>query len=185
MNVTCETKALNRALELAASAAERKTSIPILANVRLAADDGVLVVTGTDLELGIMARLDAAVREPGQICLPAKDLKDLVKSAAKWGGEISITVQENSALIEYPTAVGVSTLRMVGMSAESYPNLPMADRPLNGVGEFTGADLCRLIDRTAYAISAEESRFTLNGALWRSNPRTWPASWTKSTTGRT
>lgn len=166
MNVTCETKALNRALELAASAAERKTSIPILALVRLAADDGALTLTGTDLELGIIARVDATVRESGQICLPAKDLKDLVKSAAKWGGEISITTMEgNAALVTYPTATGESTRRMVGMSAESYPDLPMADRPLNGVGEFTGAALCRLIDRTAYAINPEESRFTLNGAL--------------------
>lgn len=177
MNVTIETKALNRALELAASAAERKAKIPILAHVRLAADDGVLSLAGTDLELGIVARVDAAVREGGQICLPAKDLKDLVKSAAKWGGEISITTMEgNAALVTYPTATGESTRRMVGLEALSFPDLPTPAKSLElealadgskwqPIGAITGSALCRLIDRTAYAISPEESRFTLNGAL--------------------
>jgi len=168
MNLTCETKALQKALDLAASVVERKSTIPILHCIRIAANGPTVTVTGTDLELGLICDLPALVTVAGQICLPAKDLKDVVKSAAKFGGQINITVHDTFALIEYPTATGTSTLKMPGMSAESFPELPKVGA--DSIGAFTGAGLCRLIDRTAYAISPEESRFTLNGALLQYRP---------------
>ncbi len=155
---TVQRSALVRELSLAIGSVERKTTIPILSNVRLEADESRgLSITATDLELGIQCRCDAEVRAGGATTLPAKRLLDYVRLLPDGPVEFSVGDSEWTSI-----KAGRARTRIAGMSVESFPQCP--PRPAAECA-IPLAGLALLIRRTSYAISAEESRFTLNGAL--------------------
>jgi len=144
-------------LSLAMGAVERKTTIPILGNVRLEASDfGYLAITATDLEIGLQCRCPAEVKKPGVVTLPAKRLLDYVRLLPD--GPVEIRFTENDwARIQ----AGRSKMRMAGLSAESFPELPA---PPDSGFDIPLKTLARMIQRVLFAISLEQSRFTLEGA---------------------
>jgi DNA polymerase-3 subunit beta len=150
---------LVRELSLAVGAVERKTTIPILGNVRLEASDfGHLAITATDLEIGMQSRCPAEVKTPGVATLPAKRLLDYVRLLPD--GQVEIEFAENDwATIR----AGRSKTRMAGLSAESFPELPA---PPDSGFDIPLKTLARMIRRVLFAISLEQSRFTLEGALF-------------------
>ena len=150
---------LVRELSLAVGAVERKTTIPILSNVRLeASDSGHLAITATDLEIGMQSRCPAEVKKPGVATLPAKRLLDYVRLLPD--GPVEIRFTENDwATIQ----AGRSKTRMAGLSAESFPELPA---PPDSGFDIPLKTLARMIQRVLFAISLEQSRFTLEGALF-------------------
>src|SRR5262245_44081924 len=79
MEITINNRQLQGALGLAAAMAERKTTIPILANVLLSAEGNALTLTGTDLETALRTSVEAAVAKSGSITLPAKRFFDYVR----------------------------------------------------------------------------------------------------------
>lgn len=150
---------LVRELALAVGAVERRTTIPILGNVKLEASDfGHLALTATDLELGMMCRCEAQVKVPGETTLPAKRLFDYVRLLPD--GPVEIKVGDtNWATI----TAGRSRTRLAGMSCESFPELPAGTEPIS---KFPLAAFAKMVQRTIYAICLEESRFTLAGAMF-------------------
>ena len=157
MEFTVSKADLVRELNLSQGVVEKKTTIPILSNVLLEASGERLVLTATDLELGIRCAAPAKVKSAGAGTIPAKRLLDYVRLLPE--GEVQIRITENHWA---NITAGRSKTRMAGMSRESYPELPempdtLATLP---IGLLSG-----LIAKTIFAISAEESRFTLNGAL--------------------
>lgn len=153
-----------RSLELAAKlarvigAVERKTTIPILSNVLIEATETGLWLTATDLELAIRVACDSNIRRVGSGTVPAKRLLDW--ASALPDGDVSVKWLDNQSM----TAVcGRSRMRLSGMSRESFPQMPaMPDEASGAIGAL---GLAAMIARTVFAISSEESRFTLNGAL--------------------
>jgi DNA polymerase-3 subunit beta len=115
-------------------------------------------MTATDLELGIRSSCAAKVSKEGSACVPAKKLLDYTRLLDD--GEIAIKSLENFWIqITYKR----SRTKMVGMSRESFPVLPpFPSKQL----EVPTKDLISMISRTIFAISSEESRYTLNGALF-------------------
>ena len=148
---------LVRELSLSQGVVEKKTTIPILSNVLLETRGDRVVLTATDLELGIRCSCPAKVKKEGSGTVPAKKLLDYVRLLPD--AELTIKFLENHWA---NLTCGRSKTRMAGMSRESFPELPqMPDH----VAEIPVKMLSSMIARTAFAISMEESRFTLNGAL--------------------
>jgi DNA polymerase-3 subunit beta len=157
MEFTVSKADLVRELSLSQGVVEKKTTIPILSNVLLEASGDRLFLTATDLELGLRTSCPAKVKKEGSGTIPAKKLLDYVRLLPD--AEITIKFAEN----HWATLTcGRSKTRIAGMNRESFPELPpMPDT----VAELPSKQLSAMIARTMFAISMEESRFTLNGAL--------------------
>ena len=157
MEFTVSKTDLVRELSLSQGVVEKKTTIPILSNVLVETAGDRINLTTTDLELGIRCSCPARVKKQGAGTIPAKRLLDYVRLLPDT--DLDIKLQEN----QWASLVcGRSRTRIAGMSRESFPELPampdvLADIPVSV--------LASMIARTIFAISAEESRFTLNGAL--------------------
>jgi DNA polymerase III subunit beta len=157
MEFTVNKADLVRELGLSQGVVEKKTTIPILSNVLVEARDGRVILTATDLELGVRCSCPAKVKKEGAGTIPAKRLLDYVRLLPE--GELTVKFLENHwANIN----CGRSRTKMAGMSRESFPELPQMPEM---VAEAPAGLLSSMIARTIFAISAEETRFTLNGAL--------------------
>jgi DNA polymerase-3 subunit beta len=148
---------LVRELNLSQGVVERKTTIPILSNILIEASGDALVLTATDLELGIRCEAPAKVKTAGAGTIPAKKLLDYVRLLPE--AEVQVKIADN----HWATLVcGRSRTRIAGMSRESFPELPEMPAPMTRIPVGL---LAAMISKTIFSISAEESRFTLNGAL--------------------
>src|ERR1700733_4109343 len=157
MEFTVNRTDLVRELSLSQGVVEKKTTIPILSNVLLEASGDRLTLTATDLELGIRCSCPARVKKEGAGTVPARKLLDYVRLLPE--ADVNMKFLENHWA---NITCGRSRTRIAGMSRESFPELPqMPDR----MAEVPVKTLASMIARTAFAISMEKSRFTLNGAL--------------------
>lgn len=162
MEFTVNKADLVRELSLSQGVVEKKTTIPILSNVLLEAREDRLILTATDLELGIRCSCPAKVKKEGAGTVPARKLLDYVRLLPD--AELTIKFLENHWA---NLTCGRSKTRMAGMSRESFPELPQMPEH---VAEIPVKLLSSMIARTGFAISAEESRFTLSGALMLLKP---------------
>lgn len=157
MEFTVSKTDLVRELSLSQGVVEKKTTIPILSNVLVEAEGDRINLTATDLELGIRCSCPAKVKRQGAGTMPAKRLLDYVRLLPD--ADLNVKLQEN----QWASLVcGRSRTRIAGMSRESFPELPEMPEPL---AEIPVGVLASMIGKTIFSISAEESRFTLNGAL--------------------
>jgi DNA polymerase-3 subunit beta len=157
MEFTVSKADLVRELSLSQGVVEKKTTIPILSNVLLEASGDRISLTATDLELGIRCSCPARVKKEGAGTVPARKLLDFVRLLPE--GDITMKFLDN----HWASIVcGRSKTRIAGMSRESFPELPQMPAKIADIPVKTMASL---IARTQFAISMEESRFTLNGAL--------------------
>jgi DNA polymerase-3 subunit beta len=157
MEFTVSKADLVRELSLSQGVVEKKTTIPILSNVLLEARDNRLFLTATDLELGLRTSCPARVKKEGSGTIPARKLLDYVRLLPD--AEITVKFLENHWA---NFTCGRSRTRIAGMSRESFPELPVMPEVIT---EISVKQLSAMISRTMFAISMEESRFTLNGAL--------------------
>ncbi|MBI5085316.1 MAG: DNA polymerase III subunit beta [Acidobacteria bacterium] len=164
MEFTVSKADLVRELNLSQGVVEKKTTIPILSNVLLEVSGDRVMLTATDLELGIRCSAPAVVKSAGAGTIPAKRLLDYVRLLPDADVVVKFSDSHWASL-----TCGRSKTRIAGMSRESYPELPqMAET----VAQFPIGVLAGMISKTIFAISAEESRFTLNGALIQIKGRT-------------
>ena len=148
---------LLRELELTQGVVERKTTIPILSNLLVEAKGNGLSITATDLELSIRTSCEARVKKEGSGTIPAKKLYDIVRLLPE--AEIKFKLLENHWI---QVTCERKNYKLVGMSKENFPALPtFPDVSIKVPAGLLGG----LIAKTTFAISAEESRYTLNGAL--------------------
>jgi DNA polymerase-3 subunit beta len=157
MEFTVSKADLVRELSLSQGVVEKKTTIPILSNVLLEARGDRLFLTATDLELGLRTSCAARVKKEGSGTIPARKLLDYVRLLPD--ADITVKFGENNWA---NFTCGRSRTRIAGMSRESFPELPAMPE---AIAEFPVKQLSAMIARTMFAISMEESRFTLNGAL--------------------
>jgi len=157
MEFTVSKADLVRELNLSQGVVEKKTTIPILSNVLVEAAADRIHLTATDLELGIRSSCPARVKKPGAGTIPAKRLLDYVRLLPD--ADVEVKLQEN----QWASLVcGRSRTRIAGMSRESFPELPQMPETL---AQIPVRVLASMIAKTIFAISMEESRFTLNGSL--------------------
>jgi DNA polymerase III subunit beta len=158
MEITVSRQDLVRELTATQSVVERKTTIPILSNFLLEAEDDRLSLTATDLDQAIRTSAAVKVKKPGSCTIPARKLYDYIKLLPD--GDISIKLLENHWV---QIRSGRSNTKIVGMARANYPQVP--EFPTVPATSIPIAALKALIARTIFAISNEESRYTLNGAL--------------------
>jgi DNA polymerase-3 subunit beta len=162
MEFTAKKSDLLRELDLAQGVVEKKTTIPILSNLLLEAGDGSVRLSATDLELGIMSRCPAKVKKEGSGTVPARRLVDIVRSLPE--ADVKFKILENHWV---QLTCERSSFKLVGMARDNFPALPPVPASL---ATLPGAALATLIKRTSFAVSSEESRYTLNGALLSLKP---------------
>jgi DNA polymerase-3 subunit beta len=158
MKLTIDRSALIRALSHVQSVVERRNTIPILSNVLLAAEDGRLKLTATDLDIEASDAAEAEVARPGQTTAAAQYLFDVVRKLPE-GARIVLEAQPDKGRLQIKT----------GRSEYALPTLPagdfttMAREAAPTRFDIPAAELRRLIDKTRFAISTEETRYYLNG----------------------
>lgn len=151
-------------LDLTQGVVERKTTIPILSNLLFEAKGNRLSITATDLELSIRTSCEAEVKKEGSGTVPAKKLLDLVRLLPD--EKIKFKLLENHWM---QIVCDRKAYKMVGMSKENFPTLPVFPHVL---AKIPAKSLAAVIAKTIFAISLEESRYTLNGALLVLKPET-------------
>ncbi|MGE3652390.1 MAG: DNA polymerase III subunit beta, partial [Reyranellaceae bacterium] len=158
MKLTIERAALLRALAHVQSVVERRNTIPILSNLLMRGDKNQVSLAATDMDIEIVETVAAEVQRPGATTVPAHTLYDIVRKLRD-GAQVQL---------ETDSAKGILTLRS-GRSTFTLSTLPAEDFPALSGGELPhrfaiAADaLRRLVDRTRFAISTEETRYYLNG----------------------
>ena len=158
MEISVSRQDLLKELTTTQSVVERKTTIPILSNFLLEAEGDRMHITATDLDQAIRTSAAVKVKKAGACTIPARKLYDYIKLLPD--GDISIKLLENHWV---QIRSGRSNTRMVGMARANYPQVP--EFPTVAVTSISVPALRTLIARTVFAISNEESRYTLNGAL--------------------
>ena len=157
MEFTIGKSDLVRELSLTQGVVEKKTTIPILSNLLMEARDGRVTITATDLELGIRCSVPAQIKKEGAGTVPARKLLDYVRLLPDT--DLTLKFLDNHWA---SITCGRSKTRIAGMSRESFPELPSMPET---IASMPVKELAGMISRTMFAISMEESRFTLNGAL--------------------
>src|SRR3954464_11892770 len=158
MKVTVERAELLKSLGHVHRVVERRNTIPILANVLIRADHSKLAFKATDLDLEITETIPAEVSPGGSTTVPAHMFYEIVRKLPE-GAQIMLEASGDRAVL---------TIR-AGRSRFTLQTLPESDFPDLAAGDMThtfklgAADLKRLIDKTQFAISTEETRYYLNG----------------------
>src|SRR3954470_7416281 len=158
MEITVSRQELVKELTATQSVVERKTTIPILSNFLIEADGDRLNITATDLDQAIRTSAAVKVKKPGSCTIPARKLYDYIKLLPE--GDISIKLMDNHWV---QIRAGRSNTKMVGMARANFPQVP--EFPSAGAVKLPVASLKNMVSKTIFAISNEESRYTLNGAL--------------------
>ena len=158
MEITVRKSDLVKELQLVQGIVERKNSIPILSNILAEAKGGEVRISATDLDVSLRCGCAAEVKTEGSITLGAKKLYEIARSLPE--SDVRIKVLPDSwATIECERV----SFKMAGLPREDFPSLPEA-RAAKGV-ELPAELLRDLINRTAFAITAEDARYYLAGAL--------------------
>jgi DNA polymerase-3 subunit beta len=158
MKLTIERAALLKALSHVQSAVERRNTIPILSNVLLSAERDRLSFSATDLDMEIVDEAFAQVEQPGQITAPAHTLYEIVRKLPE-GADVSLSYTSEDPRLTVAA----------GRSRFNLPVLPAGDFPVMSADGLSGRigvdvnDIMRLMDKTRFAISTEETRYYLNG----------------------
>jgi len=151
-------------LQIAQAVADRKSTLPMTANIRLDAIDDRLVCSATNYVVAVRASIPAECSENGSICLSGKTLFDVVKSLPEGDSAVSVTTNEaHHALIEAERA----RFQIMGLPADDFPSLPAMEK-----GSFSDVDsdvLLSLVRKVFFSILTEETRPHLNSALWESH----------------
>jgi DNA polymerase III subunit beta len=153
---------LLRELQLFQGIVERKNTIPILANVLIEADGDKVRLLATDLEVGLRSTCAAAVAKSGSLTLPAKKLYEIIKALP----ETDIRIQEDKNGVK--VAADRFDSRMQTLPREDFPTLP------DGTGVYSASlprdVLKHMVSKTQFAITGEDTRYFLNGALFILRP---------------
>jgi DNA polymerase III subunit beta len=160
MKVTLERTALLKSLGHVHRVVERRTTIPILSNVLLNASGGGLQLKATDLDLEVTETTPADVGQPGATTLPAHTLYEIVRKLPD-GAQVSLESDKGGG--QFQLRSGRSRFNLQALPESDFPDLAageLAHRFRLGAGE-----LKRLLDKTQFAISSEETRYYLNGVF--------------------
>lgn len=158
MKIKCIKQDLLNALTIVQNIVNLKSNLPILANVLIETESDSIVLTTTDLELGIRTKCPADIRTPGSITIPVKKLYSIIKELPL--EDIEIEVGDN---YHVNIMSGVSYFRIMGLSKDDFPKLP----ELSHIESFALSKdfLAYALRRTSIAISSDENRYILNGVL--------------------
>ena len=162
MELVVKKNDLLRELQLFQGIVERKNTIPILANVLMKAEGNEIRMLATDLEVALRSRCDATVEKPGTLTLPAKKLYEIVKALPDT--DVRIAEDKNGVKV----AADRFDSRMQTLPKEDFPAVPEASGAFNAT--LPRAAIREMVAKTQFAITGEDTRYFLNGALFILQP---------------
>lgn len=157
MKVTVTQQHLAHGLSIVSRAVSPRTTLPVLANVLLATDEGRLRLSATNLELGITCWIPSQIEEEGSITIPARTLVDLVSTFPP--DNVIMDLDERTQTLNLVCNSSVHDIK--GIDAQDFPPMPVTD-PDAGM-ELNLADFKDMIQQVAFAASIEEARPVLQG----------------------
>jgi DNA polymerase-3 subunit beta len=158
------------ALSLAQTVADKRATMPVLANVLLRASaDGHVVCSATDMMISLTETVPADVRSPGSLTVGVKHLHGVIRTLP--GGELRFRGLDNHWA---QIVAGKSEFKLMGMPETDFPALPDPERGAKGskpvaFTTITGHVLSDLIQKTEFSVSTDEARVNLNGVLLESD----------------
>lgn len=163
MKITAQRETLLKPLQIVSSVVERRQTSPILANTLLSVTGKQLTLTGTDLEVEMVATTEVVCDEDGDITLPARKFMDLCRTLPD-GANLDITIEKDRAIIRS----GRSRFTLTTLPAVEYPNIDPIDTPLRlTLGQ---SQLKQLIENTQFAMAQQDVRYYLNGLMLEIQP---------------
>jgi len=158
MKTTIERSALLKSLNHVQSVVERRNTIPILSNVLIEARDNAVSLTATDLDIEIVESIPATVGQAGATTASAHTLYDIVRKLPD-GAQVELDYSETESRLNLKA--GRSRFALACLPREDFPEMASGDLPNRFMIE--SQEVVRLIDKTKFAISTEETRYYLNG----------------------
>lgn len=158
MKLTIERAALLRALAHVQSVVERRNTIPILSNLLMRGEKGEIALAATDMDIEIVETVPAEIQRAGTTTVPAHTLYDIVRKLRD-GSQIQFETDGVKGTLTLRS--GRSTFTLATLPAEDFPALSGGELPHRF--QIAADALRRLVDRSRFAISTEETRYYLNG----------------------
>ena len=164
MKLTISRESLITPLQSIAGVVEKKQTMPVLSNVLLEAEDNTLTLTGTNMEVELVARVAPVhVDQPGRITVPARKLADICRAL---GDEAPIDLALEGDRLHLRS--GNSHFTLSTLPAEHFPNVE--DEPESFRLALPQKELGRMLDATAFAMAQQDVRYYLNGMLFELKP---------------
>lgn len=156
MNLTIAKEQIITGLQAVQNVVSTRTTLPILSNVLLKAENDRLELTATDLDVTISCAVEAKVKKPGASTVPVKRLFGIVRELS--GAELDMDVDEKNFC---SIRSGPSFYKINGLSADEFPPLPKFKEEKKAV--LPQETVRAMMRKTSFAISTDESRYVLNG----------------------
>lgn len=157
MKVSVSQQQLAQGLGIVSRAVSPRSTLPVLANVLLATDEGRLRLSATNLELGISCWIGAQIQEEGSITIPARLFTDLVSTLPN--DTVNLTMNVSTCTLTVKS--GSSSTEIKGIDAQEFPPMPATDVS-EGV-QVKVSDFKEMVQQVAFAASADEARPVLQG----------------------
>ncbi|HVT03447.1 MAG TPA: DNA polymerase III subunit beta [Thermoanaerobaculia bacterium] len=158
MEITIAKADLQKELQLCQGVVEKRSTIPILSNVLLRAAGKTLDIAATDLDVTLLSSCPAQVKTPGAVTVEARRFFDVIRSLPD--EDVRLVVDGNFSI---QIESGTAKFRLLGLAPEDYPTLPKVD--VTNAFSVDFEDLKTMVEKVIFAITHEETRFQLNGAL--------------------
>jgi DNA polymerase-3 subunit beta len=159
MKFTITRENLQQGLAAVGASIPTRTTLPVLSNILIEAGHDGVQMSGTDLDIAVTLRVAAEVEEPGAITVPAKKLQELARELPEAPARVTTSGER------FELVCGKATFRLNGMPRDEFPTFPEVD--FEASWKISGELMSQMIERTAFAVSTEESRPILNGVLWQ------------------
>ncbi len=162
MNITLERESILRPLQAVGSVVERRQTLPILSNILFSLDNGKLTLTGTDLEVEMVAQVEVGSSDSADITLPARKFIDICRALPE-NASLNLTIDQDKAVIRS----GRSRFTLSTMPAAEFPNIDPVDSPLEF--SLSQQQLKKLIEQTQFSMAQQDVRYYLNGLMLELN----------------
>ena len=158
MKLTVQREALASELQILQGIAEKRKTIPILSHILISAEPDHLSLVATDLEVSLTTHCAATTTEPGGTTVSSKKLFEVVRSLP--AGEIQMSSSAGEWL---EIRAGDAYFRLVSLPTTDFPEVPASN--FDAATEIPHALFREMIRRTLFAVTKEDVRYSLNGAL--------------------
>lgn len=159
MKVTVLQENLARGLGIVSRAVSPRSTLPVLANILIATDEGRLRLSATNLELGITCWIGAKIHEEGSTTVPARTFSDLVSTLSDTQVEMDLNIRNQTLNLH----CGASNTHLKCIDAQEFPPMPVAD--FSQALEINVADFKEMIQQVVFAASTDDARPILTGVL--------------------
>ena len=159
MKVTILQENLARGLGIVSRAVSPRSTLPVLANIMIATDEGRLRLSATNLEMGITCWIAARIEDEGSTTVPARTLADLVNTLP--GDQVALTLDASTQTLNLRSGTSINDIK--GIDAQEFPPMPVPD--MDGAVQLNVVDFKEMIHQVAFSASTDEARPVLMGVL--------------------